>query len=117
MLSHVYPDGAERPVAYASRTLSKTECGYPQLEKEALSLVRIWGEKVPSIHLREKFHAGYRPQTTDHNPQSEEETARSWFAMVTQQDPRKCCNQNLTFACLEIFFCRIQHFLLIARSQ
>ena len=39
VLSHVFSDGAERPIAYASRTLSKCERGYPQLDKEALSLV------------------------------------------------------------------------------
>ena len=39
VLSHVFPNGEERPVAYASRTLTQTERGYSQLEKEALSLV------------------------------------------------------------------------------
>ncbi|PFX23520.1 Uncharacterized protein K02A2.6 [Stylophora pistillata] len=43
VLSHVTPDGSERPIAFASRTLNDTEKVYPQLQKEALSIV--WGVK------------------------------------------------------------------------
>lgn len=39
VLSHVMNDGQERPIAYASRTLSSSEKNYAQIEREALSIV------------------------------------------------------------------------------
>ena len=39
VISHILPDGTERPVVYTSRTLSSTERNYSQLKKEALSLI------------------------------------------------------------------------------
>ena len=62
MISHLYSNGEERLIAYASRTLTQSECNYAQLEKEALSL--IFGLK--------KFHQylyGRKFQLlTDHKP-------------------------------------------------
>ena len=39
VLSYQMPDGSEKPITFASRTLTKTECNYSQIEKETLAIV------------------------------------------------------------------------------
>ena len=62
VLSHVMPDGSERPIAYASKTLSAAERNYSQLDKEALAI--IFGVR--------RFHSYIYGRTftliTDHKP-------------------------------------------------
>ena len=39
VLSHKMPDGTERPIAFASRSLTQAEQNYSQLDKEALAII------------------------------------------------------------------------------
>ncbi|XP_062574192.1 uncharacterized protein K02A2.6-like [Saccostrea cucullata] len=62
VLSHVMDDGTERPIALASRSLTKAEKAYSQIDKEALAL--YWG--VVKFHT---YLYGRRfTLVTDHKP-------------------------------------------------
>ena len=60
VLSHTYPDGSERTIAYAFKSLSSTEQNYAKLRK------KVWLSFLGSrnfIYVRQKFYLGYGSQT------------------------------------------------------
>ena len=51
------------PVAYASRSLTKTEQNYEQMEKETLAIV-FGTQRFHDIRTCQTLHCGIKPQTT-----------------------------------------------------
>lgn len=62
VLSHKMTDGSERPIAFASRSLTVSERKYAQIDREGLSLV--WGVKKFNQYLYGKHFT----LITDHQP-------------------------------------------------
>ena len=62
VLSHTMPNGEERPIAYALKTLSETEQKYSQIEKEAYAL------KFGVTKFRQYLCGRRFTLVTDHRP-------------------------------------------------
>ena len=62
IISHHFPDGVERPIAFASRSLNATEKNYSQIEKEGLGI--IFGLSNFFMYLYTRKFTLY----TDHKP-------------------------------------------------
>ena len=60
VLAHVLPTGEEEPMAYISRTLSKAEQNYAQVEKEALAIVYGINNFHQYVHIFKKVYLGDR---------------------------------------------------------
>ncbi|XP_060079900.1 uncharacterized protein K02A2.6-like [Ylistrum balloti] len=80
VISHICDNGEERPIAYASRTLSASEKNYAQVKKEALGLV--FGVR--------KFHKYlYGRQftlVTDHQPAEHHANADAFSRLPVKSD-------------------------------
>ena len=57
VLSHQMPDGSDKPVAFASRTLAPADRNYAQIEREGLA----WCHQIPQICLRPRLCHSDRP--------------------------------------------------------
>lgn len=62
VLSHILEDGSERPISYASRTLTPAEKNYSQLDKESAAL--MFGVRKFHTYLYGRHFKAY----TDHKP-------------------------------------------------
>ena len=65
VLSHLLPSGEEKPIAFASRSLSKAEKNYSQIDKKALSIV--WGVQKFRNYVGTTFYDSYGPSAIDIN--------------------------------------------------
>ena len=67
IISHVLPGDEEKPIAFASRSLSKSEQNYGQIDKEALAL--IYGvQKFHTYIFGRKFTPHNYPGPKERNP-------------------------------------------------
>ena len=73
VISHLMPDGTEHPIAYGSRTLTKAEKNYVQIEREAAAIIFLVSKSSSRIYnYGRKFTliTDHKPLTTIFSPKS-----------------------------------------------
>lgn len=69
VISHIMPNGEERPVAFASRTLTSSEKNYSQIEREGLAIVFAMAKFNKMLYGRRFIlYTDHRPLTTIFGP-------------------------------------------------
>ena len=92
VISHIFPNGEERPIAFSSWTLSKAERGYAQVEREALGI--IYGVKKFHLYLfgkKFKIRTDHKALTTILGPKTgiptlAAERLQRWAMFFTAHD-------------------------------
>ena len=64
------PAGSERPIAFASRTMTKAEKNYAQIEKEALGIIFSIKKFHQYIYVYGKKFTDHKPLTTILSPKA-----------------------------------------------
>ena len=73
LISHLMPDGTEHPIAYGSRTLTKAEKNYAQIEREVAAIIFLVSKSSSRIYnYGRKFTliTDHKPLTTIFSPKS-----------------------------------------------
>ncbi|XP_046373937.2 uncharacterized protein K02A2.6-like [Haliotis rufescens] len=92
VLAHQLPDGSERPISFASRTLTKAEQNYSQLDREGLSVIfglRKFHKYVYGRHFQ--IVTDHKPLVSLFNennpvPQMVSPRVQRWSVLLTAYD-------------------------------
>ncbi|KAK9694860.1 RNase H-like domain found in reverse transcriptase [Popillia japonica] len=92
VISHVLPDKSERPIAFASRSLTDSEKNYSQIDKESTAIV--WGLKklkgftgnISYTNTKEHANADYLSRFALHHTKTEtlDEEATYYLSQISQ---------------------------------
>ena len=69
-ISHVMENGTEKPIAFASRTLTSSERNYSQIEKEAHSIVFVAKKFHSFLHCKFTLITDHQPSVSLFGPKT-----------------------------------------------